>query len=69
MVRVLESRIIVDGVNYCKFAGLHADSKPKAGVCTGSEFLEVDTGDVYAYDEAGSGTWTKIAAGYVAPST
>ena len=68
MVRILESRIIADGVNYIKAAGLHADTKPKAGVCTGSEFFEVDTGDVYAYSEAGSGTWTKVQAGYTAGS-
>lgn len=68
MVRILESRIIADGVNYIKAAGVHSDTKPKAGVCTGSEFLEVDTGDVYAYDETSSGTWTKIQAGYTAGS-
>ena len=31
------------------------------GIATGSLFLEVDTGDVYAYDEDGS-EWNKIAA-------
>jgi hypothetical protein len=30
------------------------------GLTTGSLFLEVDTGDVYAYNEAGS-DWKKVA--------
>lgn len=30
-------------------------------IATGSTFLEVDTGDVYAWDETGS-TWHKIAS-------
>lgn len=62
MIRTLESRILADGANYAHLAGLSTDSKPTAGLCTGSEFLAVDTGDVYAFDEAG-GTWAKIRAG------
>lgn len=30
-------------------------------VCTGSLFVEVDTGDVYAFDESGT-QWRKLAA-------
>lgn len=37
-------------------AGLSTDTKP-TGVVTGSDFTEVDTGDVYFFDE-GSG-WVK----------
>lgn len=62
MVRVLESRVIDGNTSYIEAAGLSTDSKPKAGVCSGSLFLEVNTGDVYAYDETSSGTWHKIAA-------
>lgn len=62
MVRVLESRVIDGNTSYIEAAGLSTDSKPKAGVCSGSLFLEVNTGDVYAYDETSSGTWRKIAA-------
>lgn len=36
---------------YRKLAGKRDDEKPKDGILTGSLFLEVDTGDVYAYDE------------------
>ena len=52
-----------DDVNYYEWAGLSTDSKPLKG-CTGSLFLEVDKGDVYAFDEeaAAGSEWTKIAA-------
>lgn len=52
-----------DDLNLVRFAGLSTDTKPVGGLVTGSEFVEVDTGDVYAYDETGSGTWAKIKAG------
>lgn len=60
MVRILNSRVLEGNVSYVEAAGLSTDSKP-AGVATGSTFLEVDTGDVYAYDEHGK-EWEKIAA-------
>lgn len=47
---------------YKEFAGLSTDGKPEERVMTGSLFLEVDTGDVYAFDETSTGTWGKIAA-------
>ena len=55
-------------VRYMELAGLSTDSKPVDPIdavvltATGSRFLEVDTGDVYAYDEDGA-TWHKIASG------
>ena len=52
--------------NFVRYAGLSDDDKPTAGVATGSEFLEVDTGDVYAFDEVG-GTWSKIRIGVPDP--
>lgn len=52
-----------DSKEYFEFAGLSTDSKPTGDrYATGSLFLEVDTGDVYAFDEDG-GTgeeWLKI---------
>ncbi len=49
-------------VSYMELAGLSSDTKPAwPNIATGSLFLEVDTGDVYAYDEAGA-AWHKIAA-------
>lgn len=50
--------IVVQG-NYKEFAGNSGDIKPITNVCTGSLFMEADTGDVYVFDEE-SGNWTKI---------
>ena len=55
----------IDGVSYYEFSGKSTDTKPTfAGIATGSLFLEVDTGDVYAYDEEGAvdAKWLKVAA-------
>ena len=67
MVRILLSRIIDGSTNYIEGACLALDDKPTAGICTGSKMTEADTGDVYLFDEVGK-TWTKVAAGYVAPA-
>lgn len=43
---------------------ISVDGQPTSrniGIATGSLFLEVDTGDVYAFDEASS-QWKKIAS-------
>ena len=61
MVRILDSRFVTDEKKYVEVACLYTDTKPTANVCTGSLALEVDTGDVYAFDET-SGDWNKIAA-------
>ena len=36
-----------------EFYGLSTDNKPTENVATGSVFFEVDTGDIYLYDEIG----------------
>ena len=57
---------------YVELAGLSTDTKPVdpvdalAVTATGSRFLEVDTGDVYAYDEEAS-TWHRISCGPADP--
>ena len=61
MVRTLKSQVMEGNVNYIEIACLSTDTKPTANVCTGSLALEVNTGDVYAFDEHG-GEWDKIAA-------
>ena len=64
MVRVIKSKNIEGmhkAIRYQELAGLHDDTKPTAFLATGSLFLEVDTGDVYAFDEAGV-AWNKIAS-------
>lgn len=41
-------------LKYYEFAGLSTDTKPTANVGTGSIFVEVDTGKVFFYNEAGA---------------
>ena len=65
MIRNTETPVTVevkDGNNIVqvKLAGLSTDSKPTAGIATGSSFLEVNTGQIFLFDEVG-GTWTEVA--------
>ena len=64
MVRILKKEYQNDDVNYYEFAGLSTDTKPVAGVCTGSKFIEVDTGDTYLFNEEGNSgeEWIKVTA-------
>lgn len=61
MIRKLVEQPHTAEKRYVEIACLSTDSKPTGGMVTGSLALEVDTGDVYAYDETSSGTWGKIA--------
>ena len=63
MVRAIKAEFLPEGgKKYFELAGLSTDTKPTGSLyATGSLFLEVDTGDVYAYNEAGS-EWNKISA-------
>ena len=62
MVNTNKKKETTEGLFYCEFAGLKADTKPTGNyLSSGSLFLEVDTGDVYAYDAAGA-QWDQIAA-------
>lgn len=62
-VRMLKREPQLDDVHYVELACTSDDDKP-IGFATGSLCLEVDTGDVYAYNEDGtSGSeWVKIAS-------
>ena len=63
-MRVLSAEFLSDGSKkkYFEYAGLSSEEKAVNGlIATGSLFLEVDTGDIYAYDEDNS-QWHKIAA-------
>lgn len=62
MIAKIVDRVFDSDRNYVEMACLSTDTKPTGGMVTGSLALEVDTGDVYAYDETSSGTWNKIAA-------
>ena len=66
MVTYIEKRIykMVSGntLKYiCEISCLSTDTKPTANIVTGSVALEVDTGDIYLYDEA-STTWNKMCS-------
>ena len=61
MVRVIVERIIEGNKRYIEAAGLKTESKPTSNIVTGSLFLEVDTGDVYAFAEGDVPAWNKIA--------
>lgn len=68
MVRTIIERPFVSGKKYVELFGLSTDTKPVAGIVTGSKFTEVNTGDVFLFDETGDGTWTKVSAGWVDPN-
>ena len=45
---------------FIKWAGLSTETKPSSGIVTGSLALEMDTGDLYGFEETNS-TWYKLA--------
>lgn len=53
MISYIESDVQVDGKRYGTIAGLSTDSKPTANVANGSVFIEMNTGKVFMFDEAG----------------
>lgn len=59
MIRILEERIIEGNKKYIEAMGLSTDSKPTAGIVTGSVFVEVDKSDAYFFNET-SGAWVKV---------
>lgn len=69
MVRAIVNKPFTGNLSYAEFFGKRTDDKPVSGIVTGSKFTEVDTGDVYLFDETSTGTWTKVAAGWVDPET
>ena len=69
MVRNIVEKTFVGQKKYIEAFGLSTDDKPTVNIVTGSKFTEVDTGDVYLFDETSTGTWTKVSAGWVDPNT
>lgn len=53
---------------YIEIACVSSDTKPTSDVATGSICLEVDTGKIYAYNEAAS-EWVEQGGGGSSPST
>ena len=64
MIRILEQRIFEGDKLFIGAAGLSTDTKPEDNLVTGSVFIEVDTWDVYLYDEeaAAGNRWHKKGA-------
>jgi hypothetical protein len=62
MIRILEERTFVEGKKFIGAAGKSTDTKPETDLVTGSVFVEVDTGDVYFFDEtaAAGSRWKKV---------
>ena len=56
MIRTLERKAFAGELLLCKLRGNSGDTKPTAGIVTGSSFLDVDTGIEYLFDEV-SGGW------------
>ena len=56
MIRNIIEDVYQDGLKVIEAAGLSTDTKPTAGIITGSVFHEVDTGIDYAFDET-NGVW------------
>ena len=64
MIRILNQRAFADGKLYIEGACVHSDTKPTAGIVTGSKLTEADTGDVYMfYEDSTTPAWSKIQAG------
>ena len=61
MIRYFDNNKRADGADklLVEIACLSSDTKPTEGLATGSSAIEVDTGDFYLFDEAGS-TWTMM---------
>lgn len=60
---VKKSEIEGDGKFLCELRGLSTDEKPTTlnggDIINGSAFIEIDTGDVYLYDEHGK-EWNEV---------
>ena len=63
MIRALVERQFNETLKYVELAGVHDDSKPTAGIVTGSTFIEADTGDIYVFCEGDTPAWNKLQAG------
>lgn len=60
-MKVLRKQGTDDGTFLIECAGLSTDTKPTHSISTGSIATEVNTGDVYMFEQTG-GQWHKICA-------
>ena len=65
MIRETNSKITISSngtvLRISDLFGTSSDTKPSAGYANGSTFTEVDTGDVYLFDES-AGEWVQTIA-------
>ena len=54
MIRVIKQDYMGGENKYFEYCGLSTDTKPETGIATGSIFVEVNTGKVYFFNEAGA---------------
>ena len=59
MVSYNEAIAITNEKNLVQAVCLSTDSKPTTGIANGSMMLEMDTGKIYAFNEAAS-AWVEI---------
>lgn len=59
MVSYNEAIAITNEKNLVQAVCLSTDAKPTSGIANGSMMLEMDTGKIYAFNEAGS-AWVEI---------
>lgn len=60
-MRTIVSRQFTVDKSYVEIFGTSSESKPTSGIVTGSRFTEVDTGDIYLFNETAS-EWVKQPA-------
>ena len=51
MISVTNAGQMINGRQYVELSGLSTDEKTTHGVLNGSSFFEMDTGNVYFFDE------------------
>jgi hypothetical protein len=59
MVRRIVNRMFSEDEVYSEMYGLSTDAKPTEDLITGSRFTEVDTGNVFLFNEE-AGEWKQI---------
>lgn len=60
MVRILKEQRFDGDKVYIEGCCVADDTKPTAGIVTGSVMMEADTGDVYVFSEGDSPAWNKL---------
>jgi hypothetical protein len=63
MVRLIVEKTFQENKLYIKGFCTSQDTKPTSGIVTGSKMTEVDTGDVYLFDEEAGGSWACVHKG------